>query len=88
MNDYEQWDGEVYTGNYNSDIQQSLSSSLFSEELLGKCQFKWPELAGKELTIRVGQTPDEYGKGMHICVVGVDKTDGKCYVLHTGIEEK
>jgi hypothetical protein len=24
--DYEQWDGEVYTGNYKFDIQQSLES--------------------------------------------------------------
>lgn len=53
---------------------------------------KWQNLAGKELLIRVGQVPvegqpDELGKGMHYCVIGVDKTDGKCYVLHTGIEE-
>ena len=45
------------------------------------------KLSGKELTIRVGTTPDEYGKGMHTTVIGIDKTDGKCYVLHTGIEE-
>ena len=43
--------------------------------------FKWEELAGKELLIRVGTSPDELGKGMHICVMGMDKTSGKCYVL-------
>ena len=66
-------------------------TSVFSKDILSKAIFKWqalgPYLAGKELTIRVGQTTDELGKGMHITAVGIDKTDGKCYVLHTGIEE-
>jgi len=50
---YEQWDGEVYTGNYSFDIQQSLDKSIF----------KWQDLAGKELLIKVGHYPDELGKG-------------------------
>lgn len=62
-------------------------TAVFSRELLDKSIFKWQELAGKELLIRVGTTPDELGKGMHVCVMVVDKTTGKCYVLHTGIEE-
>lgn len=62
-------------------------NQLFTEEMLAKCQFKWQELAGKELLIRVGTTPDELGKGMYLTVLGVDKTSGKYYVLHTGIEE-
>lgn len=66
-------------------------SELFSQDLLSKSIFKWQELAGKELLIRVGHYPDELGKGIHVCVVGVDKTTGKCYVLanlfDTGIEE-
>lgn len=62
-------------------------TAVFSKDLLDKCQFKWQELAGKELLIKVGHYPDELGKGMHVCVVGVDKSDGKCYVLHIGIEE-
>lgn len=61
-------------------------TQVFDQQTLDKCQFKWSDLTGKELTIRVGQTPDELGKGTHICVVGIDKTDGKSYVLHTGIE--
>lgn len=61
-------------------------TSLFSQDILSKSIFKWQELAGKELLIRVGEYPDELGKGMHVCVIGVDKTSGKCYVLHTGIE--
>lgn len=61
-------------------------SPLFSQDILDKSLFKWQNLAGKELLIRVGEYPDELGKGMHICVIGVDKSDGKCYVLHTGIE--
>lgn len=61
-------------------------NELFSQEQLDNCQFKWSNLAGKELVISVGEYPDELGKGMHVCVVGIDKTDGKCYVLHTGIE--
>jgi hypothetical protein len=65
---------------------------LFSRDLLAKCQFKWQNLAGKELLIQVGEVPvegqpDELGKGMHICVIGIDKTTGISYVLHTGIEE-
>ena len=62
-------------------------NQLFTQELLDKSIFKWQELAGKELLIKVGTTPDELGKGIHLTVVGVDKTTGKCYVLHTGIEE-
>ena len=59
---------------------------LFSQDILSKSIFKWQELAGKELLIRVGTTPDELGKGIHLTVVGVDKTSSKCYVLYTGIE--
>jgi hypothetical protein len=62
-------------------------SEVFSQDILSKSIFKWQELAGKELLIKVGTTPDELGKGMHVCVIGVDKTSGKCYVLHTGSEE-
>lgn len=62
-------------------------TAVFSQDLLAKCQFKWQELAGKDLLIKIGHYPDELSKGMHICVMGVDKTTGKCYVLHTGIEE-
>ena len=62
-------------------------TAVFSQDLLQKSIFKWQELAGKELLIRVGTYPDELGKGMHVCVIGMDKTSGKCYVLHTGIEE-
>lgn len=66
-------------------------TQLFTKEMLDKSIFKWQELAGKELLIQVGTTPDEPGKGMHVCVMGVDKTTGKCYVLanlfDTGIEE-
>lgn len=40
----------------------------------------------KELLIRVGHSPDELGKEVHVCVMGVDKTTGISYVLHTGIE--
>ena len=54
---------------------------VFSQELLANSIFKWEDLAGKELLIRVGTSPDELGKGEHICVMGVDKTTGKCYVL-------
>lgn len=60
-------------------------TSVFSKELLSKCQFKWQNLVGKELLIKVGTTPDELGKGMHVCVVGVDKTAGisvYCTQLH------
>lgn len=60
-------------------------TSLFSQDILSNSIFKWQELAGKELLIKVGTTPDELGKGMHVCVMGVDKTSGKCYVLHTEI---
>lgn len=62
-------------------------TSLFSQDTLSKSIFKWQELAGKELLIRVGHYPDELGKGMHVCVMGMDKSTGKCYVLHTGIDE-
>lgn len=61
-------------------------TSLFTQDLLDNSTFKWRTLAGKELLIRVGEYPDELGKGANICVIGVDKSDGKCYVLHTGIE--
>lgn len=61
-------------------------TSLFTKELLDNSTFKWQNLAGKELLIQVGEYPDELGKGMHICVVGVDKSTGISYVLHTGIE--
>ena len=64
---------------------------LFSKDLLDKSIFKWQELAGKELLIQVGEYPDELGKGRHVCVMGLDKTSGKCYVLanlfDTGMEE-
>ena len=56
-------------------------TSLFTKEMLDKSIFKWQELAGKELLIRVGEVPDELGKGMHVCVMGMDKSTGKCYVL-------
>lgn len=56
-------------------------TSLFTKDLLANTLFNWGELAGKELLIRVGAVPDELGKGMHICVMGMDKTSGKCYVL-------
>lgn len=59
---------------------------LFTKEMLDKSLFKWQNLAGKELLIKVGESPDEYGKGVHVCVVGVDKTTGISYVLHTGVE--
>lgn len=62
-------------------------TAVFSQDHLSKSIFKWQELAGKELLIKVGQYPDELGKGMYVCVMGMDKTTGKCYVLHTGIEE-
>lgn len=65
-------------------------TAVFSQGILSKSIFKWQELAGKELQIKVGHYPDELGKGMHVCVIGVEKSDvpgtGKCYVLHTGIE--
>lgn len=56
-------------------------NSLFTKQTLANSIFKWEELAGKELVISVGTYPDELGKGEHICVMGVDKTNGKCYVL-------
>lgn len=56
-------------------------TAVFSQELLANSTFKWEELAGKGLVIRVGSVPDELGKGMHIYVMGVDKISGKCYVL-------
>lgn len=56
-------------------------TALFTKELLANSTFKWEELAGKELVIGVGAVPDELGKGMHLTVLGVDKTNGKCYVL-------
>jgi len=56
-------------------------TAVFSQELLSNSIFKWEDLAGKELLIRVGTYPDELGKGEHICVIGVEKTTGKCYVL-------
>lgn len=84
--DYEQWDGEVYTGNYEFDIKQSFSRPLFTKDILPNPIFKWEDLAGKELLIKVGTSPDELGKGEYICVIGVDKTTGKCYVLHTGFK--
>ena len=61
-------------------------NQLFTQDILSKSIFKWQELAGKELLIRVGEVPDELGKGMHVCVIGMDKTTGVSYVLHTGIE--
>lgn len=61
-------------------------TAVFNQDTLSKSIFKWQELAGKELLIRVGHYPDELGKGMHVCVIGMDKTTGKCYVLHTGME--
>jgi hypothetical protein len=60
-------------------------TSLFTKDTLDKSIFKWEDLAGKELVIRVGKCPDDLGKGMHVCVIGVEKSDvsgtGKCYVL-------
>ena len=56
-------------------------TSLFPKETLANSIFKWEDFAGKELLIRVGSVPDELGKGMHLTVLGVDKTTGKCYVL-------
>jgi hypothetical protein len=56
-------------------------TAVFSQELLANSTFKWEDLAGKELVIRVGNSPDELGKGVHLTVLGVDKTTGKCYVL-------
>lgn len=61
-------------------------SDLFTKEAIDKSIFKWPNLAGKELLIQVGEYPYEYGKGIHVCVIGIDKTTGISYVLHTGIE--
>lgn len=60
--------------------------TIFNQDILPKSIFKWQELAGKELLIMVGTTPDGLGKGMHVCVMGMDKSTGKCYVLHTGTE--
>lgn len=54
-------------------------NSLFSQDLLSNSTFKWEELAGKEPLISIGTYPDELGKGEHICVMGMDKTTGKCY---------
>ena len=54
---------------------------VLTKELLANSIFKWEDLAGKELVIRVGVYPDELGKGEHICVMGMDKTTGKCYLL-------
>lgn len=56
---------------------------LFTQEMLDKSIFNWQELEGKELLIRVGHYPDELGKGMHVCMMGMDKTTGISYVLHT-----
>lgn len=56
-------------------------TAVFSQDLLANSIFKWEDLVGKELLIRVGAVPDELGKGEHICVIGMDKTTGKCYVL-------
>lgn len=56
-------------------------TAIFNQDLLSNSIFKWEDLAGKELLIRVGTYPDELGKGMHTCVCGIDKTTGKCYVL-------
>jgi len=60
-------------------------SELFTKDILANSIFKWEDLAGKELVIRVRTIPDELGKGEHICVIGVEKSDvsgtGKCYVL-------
>lgn len=62
-------------------------NQLFTKEMLDNPIFKWQELEGKELLIQVGTYPDELGKGMYLTVLGVDKSSGKCYVLHTRIEE-
>lgn len=60
-------------------------TQLLTKDILANSIFKWEDLAGKELLIRVGISPDELGKGEHICVIGMDKSDmsgiGKCYVL-------
>lgn len=61
-------------------------TSLFTQDILDSSTLKWQNLAGKELLIKVVTTPDELAKGMHICVIGVDKTSGISYILHTGIE--
>ena len=34
-------------------------TAVFSQEMLANSIFKWEDLAGKELTIRVGAYPDE-----------------------------
>lgn len=62
-------------------------SPLFTQDILDNYTFKWQNLAGKELLIKVGEVPDELGESTHVCVIGVDKTTGISYVLHTGIEE-
>ena len=56
-------------------------TQLLTKDILPNSTFKWEDLAGKELLIRVGKCPDELGKGMHLTVIGMDKTNGKCYVL-------
>lgn len=56
-------------------------NQLFTKDILANSIFKWEELAGKELLISVGTSPDELGKGEHICVMGMDKSTGQCYVL-------
>lgn len=53
-------------------------NTLFTKEMLDKSLFKWQELAGKELLIRVGTTPDELGKGMHVCVF--NNKENRCCV--------
>ena len=59
-------------------------NQLFTKDMLFNSIFKWEDLAGKELLIRVGTSPDDY-KGEHIYVIGREKSDvsgtGKYYVL-------
>lgn len=39
---------------------------LFTQDLLDNCEFKWQNLAGKELLIQVVEYPDELRKGMRV----------------------
>lgn len=51
-------------------------TAVFSQDLLSKSIFKWQELAGKELLIKVGHYPNELGKGMYLTVLGWTKLPG------------
>lgn len=45
--------------------------------------FKWEELDGKSLNIKVGVDDAPEGDTTTICVMGYEKKTGKHYVLHT-----